>query len=139
VTRPAFRDLMRNVIAGAASLAQTLRDSGLKLYANGTDTHMVVVDLRRTDWHESDVNVTLEQHGLVANTTTLPRRQGDISTLGLRLGATPMSIRGLGDDGFAQAAKAVATLLAAGPRAGLDTRIAGRMRELAMTNPIPFG
>ena len=61
---------------------------------------MVVVDLRKTDWQERDLNVVLEQHGLVANSTTLPRRAGDISTLGLRLGSTPMSIRGLGDDGF---------------------------------------
>ena len=139
VTRPAFGDLMRNVIAGAGTLAQGLRNAGLKLYANGTDTHMVVVDLRKTDWQERDLNVVLEQHGLVANSTTLPRRAGDISTLGLRLGSTPMSIRGLGDDGFVQAASAVATLLAAGPRAGLDTGVASRMRELAMTNPIPYG
>ena len=139
VTRPAFRELMRCVVGSAADLARSLAAGGLPLYAGGTDTHMVVVDLRGTAWPEAEVNAFLERHGLVANTTTLPGRPGDRSALGLRLGSTPMAIRGLEGAGFREVAEAIASLLRRGPGAAFDATLAARMKALALAHPIPFG
>ncbi len=139
VQRPEFRKLMQAVLDDAASLARGLAAGGLSLYAGGTDTHMVVVDLRRTEWTESEINGRLERHGVVANTTTLPRRAGDCSSLGLRLGSTPMTIRGLDPQGFEAVASAVAALLERGPGAAPDAAIQSRMKALAAAHPIPFG
>ena len=79
-------------------------DKDLPLYGtrNGVlpNAESIVVDLRRTDWAEPAVNAHLERHGILGNTTTLPRRPGDRSSLGLRLGSTPMSIRGLPADTY---------------------------------------
>jgi glycine hydroxymethyltransferase len=137
VRRPEFRKLMQAVVDGAAALARGLDQEGLPLFAGGTDTHMVVVDLRRTEWDEAEINAHLERHGIIGNTTTLPRRSGDRSSLGLRLGATPMSIRGLDAAGFESLGRTVATLInAAGTR---DAAIERRLRELAIAYPIPFG
>ena len=139
VARPAFRQLMQCVIEGASELARGLAAAGLSLYAGGTDTHMVVLDLRRTEWSEQGVNTMLERHGLVANTCTLPRRTGDGSALGLRLGSTPMAIRGMGTAGFAELAAGVAALIARGPGGAFDVPLAARMKALALAHPIPFG
>ena len=139
VTRPAFRDLMQSVVRGAADLARGLAAGGLALYAGGTDTHMLVVDLRRTDWSEAGVNVFLERHGIVGNTTNLPRRAEDRSVLGLRLGSTPMAIRGFNAAGFGEVAAAIAQLLKRGPGAAGDAAIAARMKALALGHPIPYG
>jgi glycine hydroxymethyltransferase len=139
VSRPAFRQLMQCVIEGASDLARGLATGGLPLYAGGTDTHMVVIDLRRTGWLEQEVNTFLERHGLVANTTTLPNRAGDRSALGLRLGSTPMAIRGLGAAGFAEVAAAVAALIGSGPDSVFNAPLAARMKALALAHPIPFG
>jgi glycine/serine hydroxymethyltransferase len=100
---------------------------------------MVVVDLRHTPWQEADVNHELERHGIIGNTTTLPRRSGDASSLGLRLGSTPMSIRGLNVEGYAEVAKCVATLINRGPGASLDKGLQRRMKQIARAHPIPFG
>lgn len=90
--RPAFATLMRRVVSNAAALASGLMAAGADLYAGGTDTHMVVVDLRRSRWTEGALTECLEAHAMLANTTRLPRRQDAASRLGLRLGTTPMSI-----------------------------------------------
>jgi glycine hydroxymethyltransferase len=138
VARPEFRELMKHVVAGAASLARGVEAGGVPLFAGGTDTHMVVVDLRRTAWAEAAVNAHLERHGILGNTTTLPRRSGDRSSLGLRLGSTPMSIRGLADDGFRTLGATIAALLARGP-GDVDAEVQRATRAIALAHPIPFG
>jgi len=93
VRKPSFTALMRQVVANARALAEGLREAGVTLYAGGTDTHMVVVDLRGSAWTATELNTALTEHCITANTTGLPeRRRGK---LGLRLGSTPMTIRGL--------------------------------------------
>lgn len=139
VRRPEFRKLMQAVVDDASSLARELKNDGIPLYAGGTDTHMVVVDLRLTQWQEAEVNAQLERHGIIGNTTTLPRRAGDRTELGLRLGSTPMTIRGLDAENFAVVASSVAALLKRGPGAAVDEQLRRKMKEIALAYPIPFG
>jgi glycine hydroxymethyltransferase len=137
VQRPEFRQLMRAVIDGAAGLARGIQAEGIPLFAGGTDTHMVVVDLRLSECREAELNAHLERHGIIGNTTTLPRRAGDASALGLRLGSTPMSIRGLDAAGFEALGRTIGRLI---KRAGtLDAETQRRTKELALSHPIPFG
>jgi len=138
VTRPEFSQLMQNVVDGAAALARGIERGGVPLFAGGTDTHMVVVDLRRTEWAEADVNAHLARHGILGNTTTLPGRPGDRSRLGLRIGSTPMSIRGLPAASFEALGTAVATLLRGRPGT-VDSGIERANQVLARDHPIPFG
>ena len=137
VQRPEFRQLMRAVLDGAAGLARGIESEGIPLFAGGTDTHMVVVDLRQSGCQEAELNAHLERHGIIGNTTTLPKRAGDASALGLRIGSTPMSIRGLDAEGFEVLGRMVGKLI---KRAGtLDVEIQRRTKELALSHPIPFG
>ena len=139
VQRPEFRTLMHAVVDDAASLARGLAKDGVPLYTGGTDTHMVVVDLRQTQWQEAEVNAQLERHGIIGNTTTLPRRTSDRSALGLRLGSTPMTIRGLDAGGYAAVASSVAALIKRGPGAAVDAQLWHMMKDIALAHPIPFG
>lgn len=134
VARPEFKALMRAVVSGAAALADGLREAEAVLYAEGTQTHMVVPDLRSTSWRAAPLNAALFAAGIVANTTTLPVR-GE-SRLGLRLGATPMAIRGLGTEGFRELGRAIGRFLAAG---GDDGALAARTTHLATAYPVPAG
>lgn len=128
---PAFAALMRSVVANAAHFAEALLSHGLDLYLGGTDTHMVVIDLRRQEVDGNAVARRLEAHGLVCNAVALPARPGDAGRAGLRLGTTAMTIRGLGIDGFAAVARCIAVILAraadnvADPAASEVARLAG--------------
>jgi glycine hydroxymethyltransferase len=138
VTRPPFRALMQGVVENAAELASGLLAGGASLYAGGTNTHMVVVDLREQDWHESQLNRFLLDHGIVANTTGLPRIAGKAGVLGLRVGSTPMTIRGADATTHRTIGRIVAGLLSGGAPGRPDKAVARAVAALAEKHPIPF-
>ena len=93
-------------------------------------------------WRTGDaasVNAQLERHRIIGNTTMLPRRTGDRNALGLRLGSTPMTIRGLDAEDYATVASSVAALINRGPGAAVDAQLRRMMKEIALAHPIPFG
>lgn len=136
VGRPPFKALMTHVVDNAAALAAALRAEGLPLYLGGTDTHMVVVDLRGRTVDGLAAERRLETHGILANRVGLTARPGDRGKAGIRIGAVAMTIRGLGAKEFRAIASAIARLLAdvAGPR---DDQIARDMAALAHAHPVP--
>ena len=137
VGRPAFHALMGTVVANATAFAESLLDAGMALYTGGTDTHMVVVDLRRTGWNGAILNARLARHGVTANATRLPALAGAGSQLGLRLGTVPMTLRGTDGDGFRRIGEVLARLLKVDPESDDDLEIAQIVKEIAKRHPLP--
>ena len=138
VRRPSFRELMRAVVANAEVLAAGLAHDGVRLFAGGTETHMVVVDLRDAAVAGSDLVQYLFQHGIASNAVALPGRPGAAGGLGLRLGTTAMTIRGADAATFATIAEAVAALLEHAPSRAMQPEIRQRVTEIAARCPVPF-
>lgn len=136
--QPPFAALMRAVVSHARHLAEAMMEAGLKLYLGGTNTHMIVIDMRHRTVNARAMERRLEAHGLVGNAVTLPVRPGDASRAGLRVGTTAMTIRGLAADGFAQVARAIAAILSHDADA-VDATQAARIAGLARSCPIPAG
>ncbi len=139
VACPEFAALMRAVVRNARAFAEALAEAGLTLYLGGTDTHMVVIDLR--DDRALDgraMEQLLEAHGLVCNAVSLPLRAGCTGRAGLRLGTTAMTIRGLDAAGFRSVAKFIAAIVAE-PRGPVDARISREVAALAAACPVPAG
>jgi glycine hydroxymethyltransferase len=136
-SRPAFTMLMRRVVGHAEHLADMLLAAGLDLYLGGTDTHMLVIDLRRHAVDGRAMERRLEAHGLICNAVTLPTRAGDASRAGLRIGSTAMTIRGLEADGFTEIARGIATVLERDSESVSDP-LAARIAALARACPIPM-
>ncbi|MDB5413515.1 MAG: hypothetical protein JWR10_1850 [Rubritepida sp.] len=130
VARPEFTTLMQAVVAGAQGLAEGLAAAGVPLYAGGTATHMVVADLGGTGWSVPALNAALFRHGVVANTTGLS------GGLGLRLGSTPMAIRGLDSSGFRALGRWLGAFLLNGVG---DRGFAEGIAALAVHHPVPPG
>ena len=138
VGHPAFAALMRSVVRNAHVFAEALTEAGLQLYLGGTDTHMVVVDLRGRKIGGRIAERRLEAHGLICNAVGLPARDGDVGRAGLRLGTTAMTIRGLDESGFRRVARLIAGLLARDD-APHDARVHAEVATLAAQCPIPAG
>jgi len=110
--RPEFRTYSAQVISNAQSLAAQLQERGFKVVSNGTDNHLVLVDLRsigmtgkRADQLVSTVNIT-------ANKNTVPYDpESPFVTSGLRLGSPAMTTRGMGAAEFAEIANIIADRL----------------------------
>ena len=71
MTEP-FRDYQRQVRANADVLCETLQDGGLDVLTGGTDTHLLQLDLRSTDWTGKDAEERLAEVKLTVNRNTVP-------------------------------------------------------------------
>jgi glycine hydroxymethyltransferase len=139
VGREEFRELMRAVVTNARTLAAALVDHGLSLYTGGTDTHMVVIDLRTEGWDGRAIERVLESYGILSNATNLPLRRGARGQTGLRLGTTAMTIRGMDEMDFRAVGTTLATILRLGTDRLVDRGLHQGITKLAEEHPIPSG
>jgi glycine hydroxymethyltransferase len=138
VARPEFASLMRAVVRNARALAEALAEAGLRLFLGGTDTHMVVIDLRDRAIGGRAAEQRLEAHGLVCNAVGLPPRTGDAGRAGVRLGTTAMTSRGLDEAGFRRVGRLIGELLA-GDETLPNEHARAEIAALAARCPIPAG
>jgi glycine hydroxymethyltransferase len=111
MTEP-FRDYQRRVRANADALAATLMERGHDVLTGGTDTHLVQLDLRRTEWTGLAAQERLEECRLTANRNTVPfdERPPKIAS-GVRLGTPAATMRGFGEDDFREVAAIICDAL----------------------------
>ncbi|MEW5703138.1 MAG: serine hydroxymethyltransferase [Pseudomonadota bacterium] len=99
--RPAFKDYARAVVANAATLAETLRARGFDIVSGGTDTHLLLVDLRSRKLSGKAAEETLERAGMTCNKNGVPfDPQPPTVTSGVRLGSPAATTRGFGVEEF---------------------------------------
>ena len=134
--QPAFKDWGRQVIANAQALGVALVERGLDLVTGGTDTHLVLVDLRAKDMSGRDAEELCLQANLVVNKNLIP---GDprkaMETSGLRLGTPAVTTRGMKEDHMVELADAIDRLLTGG-----ESEVAGvreKISALASDLPLP--
>jgi glycine hydroxymethyltransferase len=96
-----FREYQRNVRANADALAESLQGGGLDVLTGGTDTHLLLVDLRSTDWTGKDAEERLAEVNVTVNRNTIPfdERPPTVAS-GFRIGTPAMTMRGLDEDDF---------------------------------------
>jgi glycine hydroxymethyltransferase len=110
--QPAFRQYQQRVKENAAHLAGCLLEAGLDIVTGGTDNHIVMVDLRKTDVTGADAEARALAVGLSVNKNAVP---GDprppMVTSGLRLGTAAVTTRGFGKAEVAQIAAVIVGLV----------------------------
>ncbi|WCK05168.1 serine hydroxymethyltransferase [Agrobacterium tumefaciens] len=95
--RPEFSDYAGQVIANAQALAKVLTDGGLGIVSGGTDSHMVLVDLRPKGVTGKIAEIALERAGLTCNKNSIPNDpEKPFVTSGIRLGSSAGTTRGFG-------------------------------------------
>ena len=96
--KPEFRDYSAQVIANAKALGSDLNDLGLHLVSGGTDTHLILLDLRGSheDLTGKDAEAALEASGITVNKNTVPgETRSPFVTSGLRIGTPALTSRGM--------------------------------------------
>ncbi len=109
-----FRVYQRQVRANADTLAAKLDEGGLDLLTGGTDTHLVQIDLRRSEWTGKDAEDRLAEVNITANRNTVPfdERPPTVAS-GIRLGTPAATMRGFVDEDFAEVGSIILDALAA--------------------------
>ncbi|AOW30677.1 serine hydroxymethyltransferase, mitochondrial [Candida albicans L26] len=104
-TEPEYVKYQQEVVSNAKHFADALVSKGFKLVSDGTDTHLILVDLRSRNIDGARVEAVLERANIAANKNTVP---GDVSALfpsGLRVGTPAMTTRGFGPEEFDKVAE----------------------------------
>jgi glycine hydroxymethyltransferase len=130
----AFGDYQRRVRANADVLAATLMERGHDVLTGGTDTHLVQLDLRHTEWTGLAAQERLEECRLTANRNTVPfdERPPKVAS-GVRLGTPAATMRGFGEEDFREVASIICDALQDG--ADVDA-LAARAAALCDEHPL---
>jgi glycine hydroxymethyltransferase len=108
----AFRDYQRRVRGNADVLGEVLMNGGLDILTGGTDTHLVQLDLRDTEWTGLAAQERLEACKLTANRNTVPfDERPPMVASGVRLGTPAATMRGFDEQDFAEVASIIVDAL----------------------------
>ena len=110
--RPEFKTYAKQVIENARALADSLQGVGFKIVSNGTDSHLMLVDLTPKNVSGAQAEIALERAGITTNKNSIP---GDplppMQTSGLRVGTPAGTTRGFGPAEFRQVGQWIGEVL----------------------------
>ena len=99
--KPEFQQYISEVLANAKILAETLKNNGFKIYSGGTDTHLMLVDLRPFKVKGNLAAESLERANITCNKNGIPfDTESPMVTSGIRLGSQAATTRGFGLNEF---------------------------------------
>ena len=138
--RPEFKLYARAVIDNAKTLAATLTERGLAIVSGGTDTHLMLADLRPKKLTGRVAEAALERAGITCNKNGIPfDPEKPTVTSGVRLGTPAGTTRGFGQAEFRQVGALIIEVLdalAAGDSAAAEASVRGKVAELCTRFPI---
>ena len=119
----AFRDYQTQVRANADALSEELMARGLDVLTGGTDTHLLQLDLRATDWTGAAAEERLDEVKLTANRNTVPfdERPPTVAS-GVRIGTPAATMRGFDEEDFREVGRIIAGALGEEDLGGLADR-----------------
>ena len=110
--KPEFKDYSAAVIENARALANQLQSRGLKIVSNGTENHLMLVDLRSIGMTGKKADQLVSSVNITANKNTVPfDPESPFVTSGLRLGSPAMTTRGMGVAEFTEIGNIIADRL----------------------------
>jgi len=109
---PSFKNYVSKVVANAAALSNGLKSRGINIVSDGTDTHLILVDLRNLCITGLTAETALESVGITCNKNGVPfDPEKPAITSGIRLGTPATTTRGFGVQEFERLANLIADVL----------------------------
>ena len=115
----AFREYQQQIRRNADALADTLQEGGLELVTGGTDTHLMQIDLRNSEWTGKDAEERLHEVDITVNRNTVPfdERPPTVAS-GVRIGTPAMTMREFDEDDFRETGRIICDALTDSPGIG---------------------
>ncbi|MGD2120337.1 MAG: serine hydroxymethyltransferase [Gemmatimonadota bacterium] len=136
---PSFTEYSKQVVANAKALAEGLMGRGLKLVSDGTDNHLLLVDLRpsHADLSGKDAERRLEEAGITVNKNTVPgETRSPFVTSGLRIGTAALTTRGMKEEDMSRIATWIGRVLDAPEDESLVGKVRGEVQDLCDAFPL---
>ncbi|KAI1801232.1 serine hydroxymethyltransferase [Daldinia bambusicola] len=101
---PEFKAYQEKVVSNAKTLENKFKELGYKLVSDGTDSHMVLLDLRPQAVDGARIEAVLEQINIACNKNATPGDKSALTPYGIRIGTPAMTSRGFGEQDFERVA-----------------------------------
>ncbi|GEO42696.1 glycine hydroxymethyltransferase [Skermanella aerolata] len=144
--RPEFKTYARDVVDNARALASRLVEGGVDIVSGGTDSHIVLVDLRPKGLTGKAAEASLERAGMTCNKNGIPfDPEKPMVTSGVRLGTPAATTRGFGTAEFTLVGELISEVLDglaasnSGDNAAVEAKVRGRIHDLCSRFPIYGG
>ena len=135
--QPSFKDYQKQVIANAHTLAETLIARGLRIVSGGTQSHVMLVDLRPKHITGKEAEAVLGQAHITVNKNSIPNDpEKPLVTSGVRLGSPAMTTRGFKETEAAQVGHLIADVLDAPRDAANISSVRARVEALTARFPV---
>lgn len=135
--KPSFAAYQLQVLSNCQAMAHTFTQNGLHLMTNGSDNHLMLLDLRGTGRTGVEVEKLLEAHNLTVNKNAIPFDPLPASQAsGIRIGTPAMTTRGLVEDDAAELAQYISEMILRGEDADYEIIDEGIQHIIARMTPI---
>jgi glycine hydroxymethyltransferase len=136
--QPQFRDYQRQVVVNAKALAAGLAKHGYRITSGGTDTHLMLVDLRPKDINGKIAQEVLDRAGITVNKNGIPFDTYPIfKPGGIRVGTPAVTTRGMKEEEMLDIADLINDALNRRDDAAAAEEIRGKVRQLTRRFPLP--
>ncbi len=134
---PSFADYSKRVVKNAKALSEGLKKRGFNIVSDGTDNHLMLVDLRSKGVTGKDAEELLDKVHITCNKNTIPDDPEKASiTSGIRLGTPAVTSRGMNEEDMDIIAEAIT--LSIEDLKGNETKVKKMVKELADKYPLPY-
>jgi glycine hydroxymethyltransferase len=135
-SKPAFKEYAAQVVQNAVALCEALVERGYTLVSGGTDSHLLLIDLRPQNLTGKAAEEALGGAAIHVNKNTIPGdTQSPFVTSGLRLGTPALTTRGMGVDEMNRLAGFIDSILSSMDEATIE-RVRGEVRDLSSAFPL---
>ena len=134
---PGFKDYQKQVVANAKALAETLIERGLRIVSGGTDSHVMLVDLRAKNMTGKEAERVLGEAHITCNKNGIPNDpEKPMVTSGIRLGSPAMTTRGFKEAEARQVGHFIADVLDNPTDADNIAKVRAQVSELTKRFPV---
>lgn len=132
---PSYKQYIAQVVKNAKVLAESLKENGVDIVSDGTDNHLMLVDLRKLNITGKEAEKILDEVGITVNKNTIPNDpQSPFVTSGIRIGTPAITSRGMVEDDMKEIAEVIAMVL----KDFEGTQEVAKKRVRALTDKYPI-
>lgn len=130
-----FKEYQKQIVKNASALAKTLMDAGIKLFSNGTDNHLMLIDLRGTGVSGKRLENLLDEAHITANKNSIPNDNASpFDPNGLRIGTPAVTSRGMKEEDMVVIANCIVDIIKNQEEA--VERVSGKIKQLTDNYPL---
>jgi glycine hydroxymethyltransferase len=137
--RPEFKTYQQQIVKNAAAMADGMKHNGFRLVSDGTDNHLMLVDVGAQGMTGKDCQIALDQAGITANKNTIPfETRSPFQASGIRLGTPAVTTRGMKEPEMAAIADMISEVLMEIKNVDIAKAVRERVKALTAQFPLPY-